>query len=125
MKTYVKPMMESEAFVANEYVAACWYVSCNHRSTGAVIGGTLCEYGTQLYGGDYETFEELANYSSFDVHKGDSSHTYLFWTNGLLDSAKESESSFYHSSNTALGSFAGHHLVSYELKGNGTSSNAS
>lgn len=28
-KAYVKPVMESEAFVANEYVAACWRVSCN------------------------------------------------------------------------------------------------
>lgn len=28
MKTYVKPMMESEVFMANEYVAACWGVSC-------------------------------------------------------------------------------------------------
>lgn len=28
-KTYVKPMMQSEAFVANEYVAACWKINCN------------------------------------------------------------------------------------------------
>ena len=27
-KAYVKPVMESEAFVANEYVAACWRVQC-------------------------------------------------------------------------------------------------
>ena len=27
-KAYVKPVMESEAFVANEYVAACWDVYC-------------------------------------------------------------------------------------------------
>lgn len=28
-KEYVKPMMQSEEFVANEYVAACWSISCN------------------------------------------------------------------------------------------------
>lgn len=29
MKTYVKPMMQSETFVANEYIAACWKINCN------------------------------------------------------------------------------------------------
>ena len=29
-KDYVKPTMESEAFVANEYVAACYWVDCTH-----------------------------------------------------------------------------------------------
>ena len=28
-KEYVKPVMESEDFVSNEYVAACWTVACN------------------------------------------------------------------------------------------------
>lgn len=27
-KEYVKPAMEGESFVANEYVAACWVVAC-------------------------------------------------------------------------------------------------
>ena len=29
MRTYVKPIMDSEVFVANEYVAACWKIECN------------------------------------------------------------------------------------------------
>ena len=29
MKNYVKPMMESEVFAANEYIAACWRINCN------------------------------------------------------------------------------------------------
>lgn len=29
MRAYVKPMMDSELFVANEYVAACWRINCN------------------------------------------------------------------------------------------------
>lgn len=37
-KNYVKPMMESEAFVANEYVAACWMATCSGRC-GAVEKG--------------------------------------------------------------------------------------
>ena len=28
MKAYVKPMMDSEVFVANEYVAACYRIKC-------------------------------------------------------------------------------------------------
>ena len=28
MKNYVKPMMESEAFVANEYIPACYRIKC-------------------------------------------------------------------------------------------------
>ena len=30
MKKYVKPMMESEAFVANEFVSSCWTVTCDN-----------------------------------------------------------------------------------------------
>ena len=29
MKKYVKPMMEGQMFVANEYVAQCWKIKCN------------------------------------------------------------------------------------------------
>lgn len=28
-REYVKPVMQSEEFVANEYVAACWTIHCN------------------------------------------------------------------------------------------------
>lgn len=30
-REYVKPVIESEEFVANEYVAACWWVTCNPK----------------------------------------------------------------------------------------------
>lgn len=29
MKRYVRPMMESEEFLTNEYVSSCWYGACN------------------------------------------------------------------------------------------------
>ncbi len=32
-KEYVKPVMESEEFVANEYVAACWKYVCHGYNT--------------------------------------------------------------------------------------------
>ncbi len=34
-REYVKPVMEGEAFVANEYIAACWTVSCTNKECGA------------------------------------------------------------------------------------------
>lgn len=37
-KNYVKPMMESEAFVANEYVAACWTITCTNSDANACGG---------------------------------------------------------------------------------------
>ena len=33
-KVYVKPVMESEAFVANEYVAACHRIKCEYGEEG-------------------------------------------------------------------------------------------
>ena len=35
-KVYVKPVMESEAFVANEYVAACYRIKCKGGEEGYV-----------------------------------------------------------------------------------------
>lgn len=32
MKKYVKPTMNGEMFVSNEYVSACWIISCNAPS---------------------------------------------------------------------------------------------
>ena len=29
MKKYVKPIMDSEVFVSNDYIAACWKIKCN------------------------------------------------------------------------------------------------
>ena len=34
MKNYVKPMMESEVFIPNEYVAACFMLACHRGSEG-------------------------------------------------------------------------------------------
>ena len=34
MKDYVRPMMESEVFAANEYIAACFQLACHRGSYG-------------------------------------------------------------------------------------------
>lgn len=42
MKKYMKPIMESENFVANEYVAACWTITCTNSDNSC---GELKVYG--------------------------------------------------------------------------------
>ena len=36
-KAYVTPVMESEAFVANEYVAACWRIVCEKGKEEIIV----------------------------------------------------------------------------------------
>lgn len=52
-KTYVKPVMESEEFVANEYVAACWDLKCD------TIGCEYDKYAVRIGGSQY-TAEDFA-----------------------------------------------------------------
>ena len=52
MKKYVKPMMESEAFAANEYIGACWLMDCLSTSADEnilLVGGTIGEAFTEKY----------------------------------------------------------------------------
>ena len=46
MKNYVKPMMESEVFAANEYIAAC--------GESGVVYKFKCDAGDGVYGSVYE-----------------------------------------------------------------------
>lgn len=67
MKTYVKPMMQSETFVANEYIAACWKINCN-VPTGY---GFIDKNGNKTY--DQRTDEKLTSdgvYGCGVWHKG-------------------------------------------------------
>lgn len=57
-KEYTKPVMEGEAFVANEYVAACWTVEClNCKAYDEVHQDVYKEYsssvGEPVYGDIY------------------------------------------------------------------------
>lgn len=47
-KVYVKPVMESEAFVANEYVAGCWKIACE-EGTYTYLGGEKIEHEDHGY----------------------------------------------------------------------------
>ena len=40
MKNYVKPMMESEVFAANEYIAACFQLACGRGSDPSLPYGS-------------------------------------------------------------------------------------
>ena len=61
-KEYVKPVMESEEFVSNEYVAACWTIICtNSLSCGVAEVKTAGDSkpkgyeesnGVEIYAGD-------------------------------------------------------------------------
>ena len=58
-KAYVKPVMESEAFVANEYVAACWTMTCTNSTKSCgdyeYKGDTSVLGGLSLQGGSTTT----------------------------------------------------------------------
>ena len=45
MREYVKPMMDSEVFVANEYVVACWGVACSVNLANSVEKNWTIGYG--------------------------------------------------------------------------------
>lgn len=50
-KEYVKPVMESEEFVSNEYVAACWTIICtNSPSCGVAEVKTAGDSKPKGYG---------------------------------------------------------------------------
>lgn len=81
-KEYVKPVMESEEFVLNEYVAACWQINCTY---------TKCTNPSYII--NDKTF------SSADLHSGQSDHKYFSHTNASENSGKtepEVSTAYYH-----------------------------
>lgn len=49
MKKYVKPLMESETFIANEYIGACWNVTCTSGQSVVVQGKEGQTFQQALY----------------------------------------------------------------------------
>ena len=99
----VKPVIESEEFVANEYVAACWRLTCetpycNYNKYNVIIGGD--KYSAN----DLEQCVNDYNDNN-TVHKGG-------------DRPYESSSSYYH-----IGGFqtelAAHHTLTVQLVSSG------
>lgn len=80
MKKYVKPMMESEAFIANEYIGACWSVSCDNGQSLIISGekGQTLEQALYYYN-DLELigFDSTANTYIIQGQIGDCSGQYI------------------------------------------------
>ena len=60
-KSYVKPVMESEAFVANEYVGACHYVKCKNCDSGFVYKtDPLDDFNLYAFSEDNDNFDLIS-----------------------------------------------------------------
>ena len=92
MKNYVKPMMESEVFAANEYIAACgdsgttYLFECNAGggTLGSVYQETNGKDGLQTHGGwGYSADRQLTfwpvsyYYACNEKHEADSTDDFL------------------------------------------------
>ena len=78
MKNYVRPMMESEVFAANEYIAAC--------GESGVVYKFKCDAGDGVYGSVYEETNGIPGLQT--GRRGDTK--LAGYSNGLLG-----ESGFY------------------------------
>lgn len=58
-KVYTKPVMESEEFVSNEYVAACWTITCTNSdgSCGKITGKDEYPSGLTINSSGYGIYE--------------------------------------------------------------------
>ena len=68
MKKYMKPMMEGQIFVSNEYVGAC------SDLTGGVKYKFVCDAGGGTYGGLYDTNWNLVSNSKDSYHACGETH---------------------------------------------------
>lgn len=66
MKKYIKPIMESESFVANEYISTCYTVTCGtcgaweegyDSLAGTVITKDVTIWGKEYYSGTISEYE--------------------------------------------------------------------
>ena len=94
-KEYVKPVMESEEFISNEYVATCWTLDCTKcdgyletRSDAYSEGPML--YEDNLWNSMGETKSACTTEISKDTFKIDSREK--FW--GLVSEAIKGEMKF-------------------------------
>ena len=64
-KEYVKPTMESEEFVANEYVAVCIMITCKRGSGKCASPNSVITGYTSL-----EAYLGATSYAADELHKG-------------------------------------------------------
>ena len=67
-KAYVKPSMESEAFVPQDYIAACYIINCNVGSFSELWLETNGQSGLQIRGYESDT-KVLDSYGITGCHK--------------------------------------------------------
>lgn len=106
-KTYIKPEMNSEKFITNEYIAVCWDLRCYTP---------LCKYNdyNNRIGGIYEDTDEGLNKCVKDYDKSNIIHE-------AGDTDYETEGKYYH-----IGRFLSlHHELTITKHGDGTTANAS
>lgn len=69
-REYVKPVMQGEAFVANEYVAACYKINCNVPGSGSLWAETNGQEGLQMSGRNKDTELVRGAKACNEWHKG-------------------------------------------------------
>ena len=77
-KEYVKPVIESEEFVANEYVAACWYIYCDKGHTMIYAGVNEPIFDTSREDNDSFVWQLTAHGVVRAWYREDGEHTNLF-----------------------------------------------
>lgn len=102
--------MESEEFVTNEYVAACFNVDCMRRD--------CIKYDGVIRGNDIDDAINNSEYSSV-FHKGQDGHIAI--KEYLWEIEQENSGEYYHNDNEWLGhlSVFAHHKLSIS-RDNGT-----
>lgn len=97
MKKYVKPLMESEAFVANEYVSTCYVIDCNscagviHAKDGdSALDKLTTEQGVSIYTGNLGEYGPCKNQDylreyvdSFDF-RYETTYDFVYWILSLI-----------------------------------------
>ena len=111
-RKYIKPLMESELFVANEYVSACFFVKCPRR---------LCDWSFTIKGtsqqnaiDNYLSTHSQDGYELGDagLHKGQTSHNVFGSGDSQLSTEKEDQ--YYHTPTFGSLTNVHHQLVFYD-----------
>ena len=86
MKAYVKPMMDSEVFVANEYVAACYRIKCTTPNRNATF---YCLYDDTNNNGVWDSGDSLLYSNGWWGFSGCNR-----WHNGVIQDNPPEENGF-------------------------------
>lgn len=114
-KEYIKPVMESETFVANEYVATCTKVSCG-KEFFWMKGTPLDDFSFLPFGADDDDFDYLDRINSPFLNGND---TGWYYKGNNFSHEGEYNIRINNSKNVKC------HKINFKTKENGTGPNAS